>query len=216
MRLISKQGVSDRVVDAFRRVRREDFVPRELRHEAYGDRPVPLPERQTTSQPSLIARMIDVADPQAGDVVLEIGTGYGYQTALLAQLARRVLSVERFEQLARNALINLRRVGIDNVSVVVGDGWEGLSSEAPYNVIVVSAAAPEVPRALAEQLAEGGRLVIPLAGGMGEDVVVFAMRGGSLVRQQTVTPARFVPLVKGTPPDGGEVLGDDPSGAGAS
>jgi protein-L-isoaspartate(D-aspartate) O-methyltransferase len=202
VRLVAKQGVSDRVVDAFKRVRREDFVPRELRHEAYGDRPVPLPENQTTSQPSLIARMIDVADPKADDVVLEIGTGYGFQTALLAQLARRVFSVERFDVLAKAARENLASKGIENATVVEGDGWQGLPSEAPFDAVVVSAAAPEVPPALEEQLAEGGRLVIPLAGSFGEDVVVFVKRGDRLSQRQMVTPARFVPLVRGKPQRG--------------
>lgn len=200
-RLVEREGVAPRVVRAFRAVAREDFVPEASRQEAYSDRPVPILERQTTSQPSLIARMIDAADVLPGDRVLEIGTGFGFQTALLANLAGDVVSVERHVSLAEAARANLARSGVDNVRVVVGDGWLGWPELAPYEAIVVSAGAPEVPDSFVAQLVEGGRVIIPVAKGSAEEVVLFLRHGDHLVRVRVLTPARFVPLVKGAAPD---------------
>lgn len=200
-RLVEREGVSPRVVQAFHAVAREDFVPEGARGDAYSDRPVPILERQTTSQPSLIARMIDAADVLPGDRVLEIGTGFGFQTALLAHLAGEVVSVERHEALARAARANLEAAGIDNALVVVGDGWRGWPELAPYEAIVVSAGASEVPDSFVAQLVDGGRVVIPLAKGAAEEVVLLVKRGDHLVPVRVLTPARFVPLVKGAAPD---------------
>lgn len=197
-RLVERDGVSDRIVAAFREVDRQDFVPDDQRPIAYEDRPVGLPKRQTTSQPSLIARMIDAVEPKPSDRALEVGTGFGFQTALLARLVARVYSIERHEELARGARTNLERVGVDGVEVVVGDGWKGLPEQAPFDVIIVSAAAEGLPEDLADQLAEGGRMVIPLAGMFGDTVTTFVKRHGVVKRGRVVTPARFVPLVKGT------------------
>jgi protein-L-isoaspartate(D-aspartate) O-methyltransferase len=198
-RLVGREGVSDRVTEAFRAIDRADFVPHDARAEAYADRPIPIPEGQTTSQPSLIARMIDVASVHADDRVLEVGTGYGFQTALLAHLAREVVSIDRHESLAARARANLERAGVRNVTVLTGDGWQGAPEHAPFEAIVVSAAASEVPRALTDQLSDGGRLVIPVRAPMGDEVLLFVKRGGELVRDRLVTPARFVPLVPGEP-----------------
>ena len=198
-RLVRRDGVAERVVEAFGAVDRADFVPEDARPEAYLDRPIAIPERQTTSQPSLIARMIDVARVGPRDRVLEIGTGLGFQTALLAELAEQVTSVERFESLALAARANLERAGVSNVEVIVGDGWNGAPERAPYGAIVVSAAASRVPPALMGQLVEGGRLVIPVQAPGGDDVLLFVRRGDELVREGLVTPARFVPLVPGEP-----------------
>lgn len=198
-RLVEKEGASPTVVEAFRRVAREDFVPRRSRREAYLDRPIGLPEGQTTSQPSLIARMIDALDPAASHRVLEIGTGYGFQTALLSHLVREVFSIERHKELAETARDNLVGSGIASPVVVEGDGWEGLADKAPFDGIIVSAAAAKVPPALAAQLGEGGRLVIPVAGAFGDDVILFRKEKGELNKVRTITPARFVPLVQGTP-----------------
>ena len=197
--LVEKDGASPEVVEAFRNVAREDFVPDRGRREAYLDRPVAIPEHQTTSQPTLIARMIDALELGPEDRVLEVGTGYGFQTALLSQLAGDVYSVERHEDLAEMARSNLVRAGIDSVHVEVGDGWEGLPAHAPFDAIVVSAAAAGIPPALVDQLAEGGRMVIPLAGPREDEVVLFEKRGGRLQRVRLITPARFVPLVPGPP-----------------
>ncbi|MEA2435134.1 MAG: protein-L-isoaspartate(D-aspartate) O-methyltransferase [Actinomycetota bacterium] len=199
--LIAGQGTKDpRVLDALRQTDRAAFVPEGRELEAYFDRPVLLPERQTTSQPSLIARMIEAAAVRAQDTVLEIGTGYGYQTALLARLAGRVTSLERFGNLAAAARNNLTGAGIDNVEVIVGDGWEGWPDAAPFDAIVVSAAASKVPAALAEQLAEGGRLVIPVKRRGSDDVFLFKKVEGELMQVELLTPARFVPLVPGPVP----------------
>lgn len=194
--IVQRENLSDkRIVEAFRRIAREDFVPRHARSEAYRDRPVGLPGSQTTSQPSLIARMLDVAAPRSDERALEIGTGYGFQTALMAQLAAEVVSVERRPELAATARSNLERAGIDNVEVHVGDGTKGWPPGAPYGAVVVSATARSLPAPLADQTADDGRLVIPLLEPSGENVVLFVKRDGSLQRERLVTPARFVPLV---------------------
>lgn len=196
-RLIESRKLSPRVVEAFRRLDRADFVPGGERAWAYDDRPVPLPRSQTTSQPSLIASMVDAAGIEPGDKVLEVGTGYGFQTALIASLAKEVVSVELYPELAEAAEANLRAAGFDNVTVVVGDGWKGYAAGAPYDAIVVSAAASSVPDALAAQLAEGGTLVIPVARRLADEVVVYRKQRGELAEERLLTPARFVPLVKG-------------------
>jgi protein-L-isoaspartate(D-aspartate) O-methyltransferase len=196
-RLIARESIRDeRIADAFRSVDRADFVPHGLRAHAYRDRPVGIPEDQTTSQPSLIARMIDAARPEVTDRALEVGTGYGFQTALLAALVEWVTSIERHASLAATARANLAGAGVLNAEVVVGDGWSGYSQDAPYNLIVVSAAAAEVPVALVDQLAEEGRLVIPVREPTGDNVYLFSKNDGRLRREGLITPARFVPLVR--------------------
>ena len=196
-RLVEREGVQDkRIVEAFRTIDRADFVPGRFRFDAYRDRPVGIPEDQTTSQPSLIARMIDVTAPGPEDNVLEVGAGYGFQTALLALVAKSVIGIELWPSLAKAATENLKRAGVGNARVIVGDGWAGYEPGAPYNVIIVSAAADEVPDALVDQLAEGGRLVIPVREPTGDNVYAFVKRGGRLERGRLVTPARFVPLVR--------------------
>lgn len=198
-RLVEKEGISPRVVAAFRTVDRRDFVPHSASGDAYKDRPIGILEAQTTSQPSLIARMLDAARPAASDHMLEVGTGFGFQTALLAQLVRSVVTIDRHESIADAARANLGRVGITNVEVVVGDGWRGWSESAPYDAIIVSAAASELPSAFAEQLRLGGRLVIPLRVGSTDEVLLFQKTDEGLRRQGLLTPARFVPLVRGLP-----------------
>ena len=181
-----------------RRVPREGFVPAEQVDRAYHDEPIPISHGQVTTQPSLIARMIEALDLRGGERVLEIGTGHGFQTALLAELvapAGSVWSVERFADLAEEARCNLDRNGTVNATVVVGDGSQGLPGHSPYEAIVVSAAFPEVPAPLAEQLADGGRLVQPLGSGGSEDVVLFQWRREQLRRVRSLIGARFVRLV---------------------
>lgn len=195
-RLVEREGVSPRVVAAFRAVARADFVPEAARPNAYEDRPIEILESQTTSQPSLIARMIDAADVLPGDRVLEVGTGFGYQTALIAALGADVVSVDRHASIAEAARANLEAAGI-HADIVVGDGWDGWPERAPYDAIVVSAAASEVPAALGEQLADGGRLIIPVKAQRGDEVLVFVKQRGHLVKTRLLTPARFVPLVPG-------------------
>jgi protein-L-isoaspartate(D-aspartate) O-methyltransferase len=189
-------GVTDaRVLDAVAAVPRVEFVPPGLAGSADVDRPLPIPHGQVTTQPSLVARMVEALALSGSERVLEIGTGYGWQSALLGRLAAEVWSVERFDDLAVTARMHLARFGADNVTVVVGDGSEGLAAHAPYDAILVSAAFPAVPPPLRKQLAEGGRLVQPIGYGGNEDVVLFAKRKGALVRVRSVIGAHFVPLV---------------------
>jgi protein-L-isoaspartate(D-aspartate) O-methyltransferase len=189
-------GVTDpRVLDAVAAVPRVEFVPPPLAASADVDRPLPIPHGQVTTQPSLIARMVEALGLAGSERVLEIGTGYGWQTALLARLAAEVWSVERWDDLAATVRTQLAHHRANNVTVVVGDGSEGLPAHAPYDAILVSAAFPAVPSPLREQLAEGGRLVQPIGYGGNEDVVLFAKRGSALVRVRSVIGAHFVPLV---------------------
>jgi protein-L-isoaspartate(D-aspartate) O-methyltransferase len=197
-RLIARHGVAEWIIAAFHAIDRADFVPARSRGSAYSDRPVGLPHGQTTSQPSLIARMLDELAVPDGGKVLEVGTGFGFQSALLAQRAARVVSIERHAELARAARENLSRAGVDNVSVIVGDGWRGVPEEAPYDGIVVSAAASELPADLAAQLNEQSRIIIPIQELGGDAVYAFVKREGRVERLSMVTPARFVPLVPGS------------------
>lgn len=189
-------GIRDpHVLEAFRTIPREGFVPTQLAGRAYEDVPLPIPHGQVTTQPSLIAKMIEALNLRGHERVLEIGTGYGFQTALLASLAREVWSVERFGDIAEIARRNLRSHGIDNAHVVTDDGSRGLSEHRSYDGIVVAAAFPQVPQPLAAQLASGGRLVQPLGLGGREDVTLFVEDAGRLVAREILTAAHFVRLV---------------------
>ena len=189
-------GVTDeRLLEALASVPRAEFVPPALASAAYVDAPLPIPHEQVTTQPSLVAKMVEALGLSGSEHVLEIGTGHGWQTALLARLAARVWSVERWADLAATARANLERHSVANAEVVVGDGSAGLPEQAPYEAILVSAAFPRVPSPLVAQLAEGGRLVQPLGPGGAEVVVAFEQRDGELVELRTVTEAFFVRLV---------------------
>jgi protein-L-isoaspartate(D-aspartate) O-methyltransferase len=190
-----RAGVDDpRVLDAMRRVPRAAFVPLDQVELAYDDEPVPIPHRQVTTQPSLSARMVQALRLVGDEHVLEVGTGYGYQTALLAQLASFVTSIERWPDLAEQARRNLAAQSIANVHVVDGDGTEGLPAAAPYDAILVSAAFPNVPEPLVSQLRIGGRLVQPIGPGGAERVTVFERAVDGLVSRTLVCHARFVRL----------------------
>jgi protein-L-isoaspartate(D-aspartate) O-methyltransferase len=194
-----RAGVQDsRVLDAVRTIARRQFVPSAYADLADTDRPIPIAHGQVTTQPSLVARMLESLGLSGRERVLEIGTGFAYQTAILATLAREVYSIERFADLADHARANLERAGIHNATVVGGDGTRGLPEHAPYDAIVIAAAAPTVPPALVEQLDDGGRLVQPIGRGGDELVTKFTKRDGRLVEEGTLTAARFVPLVSGT------------------
>jgi protein-L-isoaspartate(D-aspartate) O-methyltransferase len=197
-------GVRDeRVLAAMAELPRAVFVPPHLARDAYGDRPIPISHRQVTTQPSLVARMVEALALRADDSVLEIGTGHGYQTALLARLAREVWSVELWEDLSDAASRSLAAAGIANAHLVVGDGTCGLPEQAPFQAILVSAAFPSVPVPLFEQLAPGGRLVQPIGPGGHDEVTVFAREETGRTSARPVTGAYFVPLygVHGYPLD---------------
>ena len=193
--MVAAAGVSDeRLLAALREVPRERFVPPAQREHAYVDEPLPIPHGQVTTQPSLIAKMVEALELAGDEAVLEIGTGQGFQTAILALLGRFVWSVECWHGLAQAARMNLERHGIRNVEIVVGDGSRGLSDQAPFDAILVSAAFPQVPEPLAAQLASGGALVQPLGPGGNEEVVLFSTEPEGLRRRRVITGARFVRL----------------------
>jgi protein-L-isoaspartate(D-aspartate) O-methyltransferase len=192
---VAAEGVRDeRVLEAFLHVPRASFVPADVGHRAYVDAPVRIPHDQVTTQPSLVAKMVEALGLRGDEKVLEVGTGYGFQTALLAYLATFVWSIECWPALAKAARESLEREQIQNVEVTVGDGTEGRPEEAPFEAILVSAAFPSVVRPLADQLAVGGRLVQPIGSGGNEDVCLFVRGSHGLRRRETVTAARFVRL----------------------
>jgi len=187
----------DAVMAALRKVPRHRFVPPGNEPFAYENRPLPIGEGQTISQPYIVALMTDLLDPRPGHVVLEVGTGSGYQAAVLAELAARVYTVEVVEPLGRRAALLLRELGYAGVAARIGDGYEGWPEHAPFDSIVVTAAAPEVPEPLLDQLKPGGRLVIPV-GGAGDVQVLLVIEkrpDGTTVRRRTL-PVRFVPLTR--------------------
>jgi protein-L-isoaspartate(D-aspartate) O-methyltransferase len=193
---IEARGVTDpAVLRAMRTVSRHEFVPVRLRRDAYGDQPLPIGHGQTISQPYIVALMTELAAVKPGDRVLEIGTGSGYQAAVLAELGGQVRSIEIVAPLARSAAETLRRLGYARVQVRHGDGYRGWPEAAPFDAIVVTAAPPEVPAALLAQLAPGGRLVIPV--GTGAQELRLLVRTPSGVETRRSVPVRFVPMVGG-------------------
>ncbi len=188
-------GVRDeRLLASIARLPRALFVPSELAARAYLDEPVAISHRQVTTQPSLVAKMVEALELQGEERVLEVGTGYGYQTALLAMLAGKVWSVELWQDMTDTTRAALEKVGIENATLLVGDGTLGLPEQAPFDAIIVTAAFPTVPPPLAGQLAQGGRLVQPIGPGGLEHVRLFEKRGEVLVVTRSITGAYFVPL----------------------
>jgi len=191
------RGILDeRVLAAMARVPRDMFVADEYRDQAYEDHPVPIGEGQTLSQPYIVAIMLQALSLSGSEKMLEIGTGSGYQTALLAELAAEVYSVERHASLADSAERVLLRLGYRKIHVLVGDGSQGLPEHAPFEAIVVSAAAPDVPSALFEQLAENGRMVIPVGPANAQDLQLVRKQKGEPV-VEILEGCRFVPLIGG-------------------
>jgi protein-L-isoaspartate(D-aspartate) O-methyltransferase len=190
-----RAGLSERVMAALGRVPRHEFVPPSERRNAYANRPLPIGHGQTISQPFIVALMTDLLEVGPGDKVLEIGTGSGYQAAVLAELAAKVYTIEIVESLAREAAERLARLGYRNVVVKTGDGYQGWSEHAPFDAIMVTAAPREVPPPLIEQLKPGGRLVVPVGGQWGgQKLIVLAKQADGNVTRREVLAVRFVPL----------------------
>ena len=191
------RGVEDeRVLAVMARVPRHEFAPERYRDQAYEDHPIPIGEGQTISQPYIVALMLEALALTPADRVLEVGTGSGYVTALLAEMVAHVFSVERHAALADAARDLLVRLGYTNVTVIVGDGSQGFPKAAPYDAIIVSAAAPEVPPALVTQLAEGGRMILPVGDADFQQLQLIRMENGQ-PRIALRELCRFVPLVSG-------------------
>lgn len=192
---LREKGIRDlAVLRAFEMTPRHAFVPTGLRHRAYEDAPLPIGSGQTISQPWVHARYLELLRLTGKERVLEIGTGSGYQTVLLAHLVAQVFSIERIPALIQQARENIQRAGVNNVSVLLGDGTIGWREYAPYDAILVSAGAPSIPQPLLDQLGEGGRLLIPV-GDRDEQKLIVAERKNGQMESQEVAPVRFVPLL---------------------
>jgi protein-L-isoaspartate(D-aspartate) O-methyltransferase len=192
---LRRKGVRDMaVLRAFDLTPRHLFVPTGVRHRAYEDTPLPIGNSQTISQPSVHARYLEALALRGTERVLEIGTGSGYQTVLLAHLAAQVFSVERIKPLLDQARGAIASCEVSNVSLMLGDGTYGWQAYAPYDAILVGAASPDVPRPLLDQLADGGRLLVPV-GSKEEQQLLLVMRNGAEFTRETLTAVRFVPLV---------------------
>lgn len=192
-----RERLDPRVIDAMATVPRHEFVPAPLRGRAYENVPLPIGEGQTISEPYVVALMTDLAEVGPNDVVLEVGTGSGYQAAVLARLARHVYTIEIVESLGRRAAATLERLGYENVSVRIGDGYRGWPEHAPFDAIVVTAAPDAVPPPLIDQLGIGGRMVIPVGkeGGVQSMQVLEKGNDGELTTRNVI-PVRFVPLTR--------------------
>jgi protein-L-isoaspartate(D-aspartate) O-methyltransferase len=191
--IIMRGVVEERVLAAMRKVPREEFVPAEFRAESYTDRPLPIGYDQTISQPFIVAFMTEELRPKSTDRVLEIGTGSGYQAAILAELVAEVYSIEIIEPLAKNAEATLQRLGYKNVHVKAGDGYKGWPEHAPFDSIIVTCAPERVPQPLIDQLKEGGRMIIPVGAKFAQELYLLEKKSGRL-EQNAVLPVRFVPM----------------------
>lgn len=192
---IVRRGVRDPVVlQAMRTVPRHLFVPEDQQAYAYGDHPLPIGHGQTISQPYIVAYMTEIIRPRPGMKALEIGTGSGYQAAVLAAVGAKVYTIEIIPQLAEFARRNLARAGYENIQIRVGDGYYGWPEEAPFDAIVVTAAAQHIPPPLIEQLAEGGRMIIPVGSQFFTQELVLVEKNEGRVKTRAVMPVRFVPL----------------------
>lgn len=200
---IRARGVENpRVLEAMRTVPRHRFVPEPFRGDAYTDRALPIGGRQTISQPYVVAVMTEALDPQPRDRVLEVGTGSGYQAAVLSRLCRRVYTVERYKVLLRQAEERFAELRLHNITTRIGDGSKGWREQAPFERIIVTAAAPEVPGELADQLADGGIMVIPVGRRGGVQTLLRLARSNGSLMEEVLSEVKFVPLLKGIPGEG--------------
>ncbi len=192
-RQIQGRDVTDKaVLEAMRKVPRHLFVPKRSRDAAYSDRPLPIGHNQTISQPYIVAKMTELMKPAGGEKVLEIGAGSGYQAAVLAEIVKRVHTIEIIPELGESARARLRKMGYDNVHVRIGDGYKGWPKAAPFDSTIVTAAPPRIPEPLVEQLKRGGRMVIPVGEGFQQLVVVKRTEDG--YKREEIFPVRFVPM----------------------
>lgn len=196
-RQLRSRGITEQVIlDAFLAVPREAFVSDEYAHLAYGDHPLPIEAKQTISQPYIVALMIQAAGIKPGDTVLEVGAGSGYAAAVMSRIAERVIAIERQHELVEVARERMQRLGYDNVEIVEGDGTKGWRDEAPYDAILAAASGSHVPRPLVEQLAPGGRIVIPLGDpGWVQELVKVTKQEDGILKQENLGGVRFVPLI---------------------
>jgi protein-L-isoaspartate(D-aspartate) O-methyltransferase len=194
-RQLRRRGISDeRVLEAMAEVPRERFVPEAISARAYNDSALPIGHEQTISQPWVVAAICQALALEGDEKVLEVGTGSGYSAAVLSHLASHTWTIERIPELAEGAGRALAELSVDDVEVVLGDGSRGLPEHAPYDGIAIHAATPEAPHSLLEQLAQGGRLVVPIATGSADLLTSFRRENGEL-HQETIGPCRFVPLI---------------------
>ncbi len=195
-RQLRRRGITDeRVLAAMGSIPREEFLPESVRSRAYADSALPIARGQTVSQPWIVAAICQALSPGPTARLLEIGTGSGYSTAVLAEMAGVVVSVERHPDLAASATESLARLGFGNVEVLVGDGSTGLAERAPFDAIAVHAAAPAAPRTLLSQLGEGGALVAPIAAGEDREMLTLYRRRGAEIDREAISPVAFVPLI---------------------
>lgn len=192
---IKNRGISDsRILNAFRVVERHKFVPPEYREFAYSDHPLPIKEGQTISQPYIVAFMTDALELGKKDKVLEIGTGSGYQAAILSQICDTIYSVEIFETLANDAATLFNNLGYNNIKVKTSDGYQGWPEHAPFDAIIVTCSPTQVPKPLIQQLAEGGRIIIPVGKSTIQNMVLLQKKNGK-VQESKILPVRFVPMI---------------------
>jgi protein-L-isoaspartate(D-aspartate) O-methyltransferase len=196
-RHLKRRGIADQaILDAFLAVPREAFVGPDYAHLAYGDHPLPIEAGQTISQPYIVALMIEAADTQPGDKVLEVGSGSGYAAAVISRIAARVIGIERQHDLVEVARERLDRLGYANVTIVEGDGTKGCADEAPFDAILAAASGSHVPQPLIEQLADGGRIVMPVGSpGWVQELIKVTKRPDGTVERQNLGGVRFVPLI---------------------
>ncbi len=184
----------EKILEAFLEVPREKFVPERFYEDSYADRPLPIGEGQTISQPYIVAEMVRVANPSADDKALEVGSGSGYAAAILSRIVKKVYGIERFESLVKESKKRLEELNYDNIIIKKGDGSKGWEEKSPFDIIIVSAAASRVPDRLLEQLAENGRMIIPIGNQFRQELIYYKKENGE-INKKVITYVRFVPLI---------------------
>jgi len=192
--IIARGVKNEKVIEAMKKVPRHLFVPEEYRHLAYTDGPLPIGYDQTISQPYIVAYMTEVLDLKENEKVLEIGTGSGYQAAILAEICKEVYTIEIIEDLANSAKKTLKELGYNNIYIKIGDGYKGWPEKAPFDAIIVTCSPTNIPKPLIEQLAENGRMIIPVGEWYNQQLVLLRKKNGKMIKENLI-PVRFVPMV---------------------